>query len=228
MITKLNFKLKNQMIDFILGEMEEDNIRMLGESFRNAIFGSETLMLQEFRREIVGLHTEKKSAGTSLFREKNDWVFNVALADMDLMEANEMLSILQPLEGGLKNFCKVLKVSLYYLKEENGSKKNSYNAFLNDISITPPQTLVNDGNDQRLFQIKTEKDHTVYAFKSLNEGPNSLAYCSELLQYERINTEEIFLPSMHRWLGSFKNISRVTIQDSQKKSSSTSKKKYIN
>ncbi|MFW6174007.1 MAG: hypothetical protein ACOC5T_09705, partial [Elusimicrobiota bacterium] len=194
-------KLENQSIDLFLGKLEEEDLSTLGESFRKTIFGSEILRLQELQNEIIGLHSENESAGTSLFRKKDDLIFNICFGDMSLMEAEAMLSILHPLEGNLKKFCRVLKMSLFYVKENNESEEKNRNGFINEISMTPPKTLVTDENDRRLFQIKIEKDRTVYAFKSATEGMASFTDCIALLQSERISSEEIFMPSLNQWMG---------------------------
>lgn len=226
MLIDSNHKLGNQSLDFFLGRLEQEKFRLLGGKLKTAIFHSESLLLHESQEEIVGSHSRKKYAGTSLSREKGGCVFNMGFQDMSLEEVGEMLSIIQPLEEDLKSLCRNLKLTLIYLAREEGSTKKNPNSFLKEVSLTPPRALAND-NKHRLFEIKAKGDRVVYVFSSLNKSASSLEECVEIIRDERINSEEIFLPSVDQWLGSIKNIPRVSGTGRKNQSGRARQKTYV-
>lgn len=213
MFTNPNYKILNQSIDFIFGEVKNENL--FGEftsRFRKTIFENETFLLRESREKIIGVHAEGNGAGISLVQKEESWVLNFGFSKMSVIEIGDMLSGFKPMEKMLKDLCEEVGVSLDYLHENNGSSKKDRNSFLKEMVIIPSDTLVVD-KVRRLFQIKNYGESTVYTINSLNGELSSLNDCAELLQNEEINAEEVFIPSLSHWLNCIKSPELVPSQE---------------
>lgn len=212
MSTRPNSTILNQSVDLVFGELDEKKFGEFTSRYRKTIFDDESLMLREARDKIIGIHTEGNGAGTSLVQKEETWVLNFGFSSMSFVEIGDMLSIFQPLEEMLKELCEEVGLLLHYKQENNGSSSKACSSFLKEIILTPPAALVDD-KTQRLFQIRKDKDCTLYIFKSLNGGLSHLDDCAALIQNERINAEEIFIPSLSHWLDSIKTPKLISSQN---------------
>jgi hypothetical protein len=131
------------------------------------------------------------------------WLVNFGFNIMDLGRITDMISCLQHLDEILKDFKDDVLFSIVYLLDNTKQEKDQ-NSFLKEIVLSPLISLIDDGI-RRVFKINNSPEAVIYSFSSLHEGLISLDETVALFQKEKINTEKLFVPSLHCWVSSIKS-----------------------